>query len=249
MRLGCPAPAPSGPAAAARRLERSRPGRTSRGGGPHRSGAMSSAPRSSVPGRRHFRCRRRVPHGRRNGGAAHSCSKTTRRWRSAVVSGRIGRVPPSRASSAARSRPWPSSTASCRRACGPQLAALRAATVTLVPPYRNGVHRSADPTGPGLRQLPAGDCSPTAPTRARSASAGWSPHRLVATDRRWYLVAYDLEREDWRTFRVDRISDGSPCPGHTFVPRQLDDPARMVAERYNDLALRTAAVVVQGPTR
>lgn len=32
------------------------------------------------------------------------------------------------------------------------------------------------------------------------------PHRLVAAGRRWYLVAYDNDREDWRLFRVDRIS-------------------------------------------
>jgi predicted DNA-binding transcriptional regulator YafY len=32
------------------------------------------------------------------------------------------------------------------------------------------------------------------------------PHRLVALDRRWYLVAYDLDRQDWRTFRLDRIT-------------------------------------------
>ncbi|MGH9761211.1 MAG: helix-turn-helix transcriptional regulator [Blastocatellia bacterium] len=31
------------------------------------------------------------------------------------------------------------------------------------------------------------------------------PHRLVHTGRRWYLVAWDSERQDWRTFRVDRI--------------------------------------------
>ena len=31
------------------------------------------------------------------------------------------------------------------------------------------------------------------------------PYRLVSTGRRWYLVAYDLDREDWRTFRVDRV--------------------------------------------
>jgi predicted DNA-binding transcriptional regulator YafY len=31
------------------------------------------------------------------------------------------------------------------------------------------------------------------------------PHRLAHTERRWYLVAWDLDREDWRTFRVDRI--------------------------------------------
>ncbi|MBA3420236.1 MAG: YafY family transcriptional regulator [Geodermatophilaceae bacterium] len=32
------------------------------------------------------------------------------------------------------------------------------------------------------------------------------PHRLVNTGNRWYLVARDVERADWRTFRVDRIS-------------------------------------------
>jgi len=31
------------------------------------------------------------------------------------------------------------------------------------------------------------------------------PHRLVHSGRRWYLVAWDLDRHDWRTFRVDRI--------------------------------------------
>jgi predicted DNA-binding transcriptional regulator YafY len=55
------------------------------------------------------------------------------------------------------------------------------------------------------------------------------PHRLVATDRRWYLVAHDLERDDWRTFRVDRIA-GLEVTGHTFVPRPLADAARLVAE-------------------
>ncbi len=33
------------------------------------------------------------------------------------------------------------------------------------------------------------------------------PHRLVAWRRRWYLSAYDLDRADWRTFRLDRIGD------------------------------------------
>jgi predicted DNA-binding transcriptional regulator YafY len=45
------------------------------------------------------------------------------------------------------------------------------------------------------------------------------PHRLVHTGRRWYLVAWDTERADWRTFRVDRI-DGRPKPDRRFVPRQ-----------------------------
>jgi predicted DNA-binding transcriptional regulator YafY len=55
------------------------------------------------------------------------------------------------------------------------------------------------------------------------------PHRLVATDRRWYVVAHDLDRAAWRTFRVDRAS-AVTLTGHTFEPRPLDDPARMVAD-------------------
>ena len=46
------------------------------------------------------------------------------------------------------------------------------------------------------------------------------PHRLVPLGRRWYLVAYDLVRHDWRTFRLDRI--GSPSgTGLRFRPREL----------------------------
>jgi predicted DNA-binding transcriptional regulator YafY len=44
------------------------------------------------------------------------------------------------------------------------------------------------------------------------------PHRLVHTGRRWYLVAWDLDRDDWRTFRVDRIA-GLSATGHRFAPR------------------------------
>ncbi|WGL51224.1 YafY family protein [Nocardioides sp. BP30] len=33
------------------------------------------------------------------------------------------------------------------------------------------------------------------------------PYQLVATGSRWYLVAFDLDREDWRTFRLDRLRD------------------------------------------
>jgi predicted DNA-binding transcriptional regulator YafY len=33
------------------------------------------------------------------------------------------------------------------------------------------------------------------------------PHRLVVSDRRWYLVSYDVERADWRSFRADRITE------------------------------------------
>jgi predicted DNA-binding transcriptional regulator YafY len=46
------------------------------------------------------------------------------------------------------------------------------------------------------------------------------PHRLVLLGRRWYLVAFDLTRQDWRSFRLDRLA----APGGTgarFRPREL----------------------------
>jgi predicted DNA-binding transcriptional regulator YafY len=48
------------------------------------------------------------------------------------------------------------------------------------------------------------------------------PHRIVNSGQRWYLVAWDLDRADWRTFRVDRIRDGM-SPGPRFTPRPLTD--------------------------
>ncbi|HEX5087261.1 MAG TPA: YafY family protein [Nocardioides sp.] len=46
------------------------------------------------------------------------------------------------------------------------------------------------------------------------------PHRMVSMGRRWYLVAYDRDRQDWRSFRVDRISEPRTT-GQTFRPRTL----------------------------
>lgn len=48
------------------------------------------------------------------------------------------------------------------------------------------------------------------------------PHRLVSWGRRWYLVAWDIDRRDWRTFRVDRIEPRAPA-GPRFTPRELPD--------------------------
>ncbi|MGW3815245.1 helix-turn-helix transcriptional regulator [Streptomyces sp. NPDC005046] len=53
------------------------------------------------------------------------------------------------------------------------------------------------------------------------------PYRLVSTGLRWYLVAYDLDREDWRTFRVDRVTEPF-ATGARFAPREL--PAGNAAE-------------------
>lgn len=46
------------------------------------------------------------------------------------------------------------------------------------------------------------------------------PLRLVAIGRRWYLVAYDRGRQDWRSFRVDRIIEPT-LTGQRFRPREL----------------------------
>ncbi|MFF2505139.1 helix-turn-helix transcriptional regulator [Streptomyces sp. NPDC058067] len=46
------------------------------------------------------------------------------------------------------------------------------------------------------------------------------PYRMVSTGRRWYLVAYDIDRDDWRTFRVDRVAEPF-ATGARFVPREL----------------------------
>ncbi|WP_113698589.1 helix-turn-helix transcriptional regulator [Nonomuraea lactucae] len=55
------------------------------------------------------------------------------------------------------------------------------------------------------------------------------PYRLVASDRRWYLLAYDLDRDDWRSFRVDRMSDVSARTWR-FRPREAPDAATHVQE-------------------
>jgi predicted DNA-binding transcriptional regulator YafY len=46
------------------------------------------------------------------------------------------------------------------------------------------------------------------------------PHRLVSLGRRWYLVGYDLDRHDWRSFRIDRLT-GPEATGARFRPRAL----------------------------
>ena len=57
--------------------------------------------------------------------------------------------------------------------------------------------------------------------RGRCSTRRLEPHQLAHTPgQRWYLVAWDLDREDWRTFRLDRI-EGTPLVGALFEPREL----------------------------
>jgi predicted DNA-binding transcriptional regulator YafY len=55
------------------------------------------------------------------------------------------------------------------------------------------------------------------------------PYRVVFTQRSWYLVAHDAARDDWRTFRVDRMRELA-LAGTRFTHRDTPDAAGMVAE-------------------
>ncbi|HTB75637.1 MAG TPA: YafY family protein [Polyangiaceae bacterium] len=70
------------------------------------------------------------------------------------------------------------------------------------------------------------------------------PHRLVYTAARWYLVAWDRDREDWRTFRIDRIDDPVATGAH-FLPRPSpdDDVGAYVARGRAAAAYRHRAIV------
>jgi predicted DNA-binding transcriptional regulator YafY len=70
------------------------------------------------------------------------------------------------------------------------------------------------------------------------------PHSLVNLGRRWYLVAWDRGREDWRTFRLDRVSGPAPI-GVPFVPSKppARDAARYVEQSISRAPNRFEAVV------
>jgi predicted DNA-binding transcriptional regulator YafY len=55
------------------------------------------------------------------------------------------------------------------------------------------------------------------------------PFRVVHTGRRWYLVARDVDRDDWRTFRVDRVTEPE-LTGHQFELKDPPDAAARVLE-------------------
>ena len=75
------------------------------------------------------------------------------------------------------------------------------------------------------------------------------PYRLVSTGYRWYLMAFDVERDSWRTFRVDRIADSAQAGGR-FVPRDPPDPAAFVATAVTSAPYRyQARVLVHAPAQ
>lgn len=71
------------------------------------------------------------------------------------------------------------------------------------------------------------------------------PHGVVALWSRWYLVAFDTDRDDWRTFRLDRISQPKPAR-NSFPPRDppAEDLHQYVRDRL-DRASSGAEVIVE----
>ncbi|NNH75099.1 YafY family transcriptional regulator [Nocardia uniformis] len=111
---------------------------------------------------------------------------------------------------------------------------LATATATLAP--------STTPVDPEVLTTLAAAITNTERVRFayRAASGAESrrnvePVGLVSSHRRWYLVCFDLDRNDWRSFRVDRIDRPQPTAAR-FSPRTLPavDPAAYVAGERTD---------------
>lgn len=127
-----------------------------------------------------------------------------------------------------------------------QVAALSGATTPL--------YAAADPVDPDTLVVLARACERCEAVRfdyvdgrGRASSRRVEPYRLVPTGRRWYLVARDVDRADWRTFRLDRVR--APLPtGRTFVASDPPDPATFVSRAVGSAPYAyRARVVVHAP--
>ncbi|GAB3459974.1 WYL domain-containing protein [Kineococcus endophyticus] len=81
--------------------------------------------------------------------------------------------------------------------------------------------------------------------RHRDETRRVEPHHLLHRRGRWYVLAWDLDRDDWRTFRLDRVEPLVPT-GPRFARRPVPggDPAALVEARFKGSAVRDAWPVV-----
>jgi predicted DNA-binding transcriptional regulator YafY len=121
---------------------------------------------------------------------------------------------------------------------------VEALTAVTVPGSSGG---GAPPLDPGILSVIALACRDTERVRFGYTAADGSgtdryvePYRLVPLGGRWYLVGYDLTRQDWRNFRLDRVSGPPRVTGERFRPREL--PARDAAAFVRDSIGRAFAV-------
>nr|WP_084556775.1 YafY family protein [Hamadaea tsunoensis] len=91
------------------------------------------------------------------------------------------------------------------------------------------------------------DYTPEGPENPDKPPRRVEPHHVVTWDGRWYLVAWDLDRSDWRTFRADRITLRIPN-GPRFTPRDLPggDVTTFVTGRFRGADDGTAGWPCQG---
>jgi predicted DNA-binding transcriptional regulator YafY len=89
------------------------------------------------------------------------------------------------------------------------------------------------------------------PSRSGPSSRQVEPHHLVPSERHWYLLCWDLDRDDWRTFRIDRIADVrrtrvffTPRP---LAPEQIEEFVAVAASwgEQTDQATATIAMPVE----
>ena len=122
-----------------------------------------------------------------------------------------------------------------------EVRAVHGATETLVGP---GVQIDAE-----LLTTLARACRDAVRVRFRYAGRGGAerertaePVRMVATNRRWYLMAWDVDRDDWRTFRLDRMREVVATTWR-FRPREHPDPVAHVQRSVTEAPYRHLARV------
>jgi predicted DNA-binding transcriptional regulator YafY len=74
------------------------------------------------------------------------------------------------------------------------------------------------------------------------------PYQLVTTGRRWYLLAYDRDRDDWRSLRLDRMAQVH-AKGTTFTAREAPDAAAYVRRAITTSPYRYVARVRYGAAK
>lgn len=124
-----------------------------------------------------------------------------------------------------------------------QVSAVHDATVTL------GPNPSVSPVEPEVLMVLARACrdrehvtTDYTDIRGNHTQRRLEPYQLVTTGRRWYLMAYDRDREDWRSLRLDRMSEVA-ARGTTFTSRKAPDAAEYVGRSISSSPYRYIARV------
>jgi predicted DNA-binding transcriptional regulator YafY len=123
-----------------------------------------------------------------------------------------------------------------------QVAAVHDATVTLTP-------AAESPVDPEVLMTLARACRDREHVTAHYVDRAGAPssrrlecYQLVTTGRRWYLLAYDRDREDWRSLRLDRMADVQ-ARGTTFTARPAPDAADYIGRAITASPYRHVARV------